>query len=212
MKAKIRFLLLSSLLLAGLIAVLLWLRQVDVVVGENGAPAVAEDSGYTPTVVPPLPAATAQNSASTENANAAIYDLDESEMDAWLPRLNSDAIASMQAARINGDPRAPKLSPSRPREMPTAAELADEEQYLAYEQRQEKRMYRAFVDASKQKTALIQQYIDQAEAGGISEEEVAFAREKIRKIEEMALKLQQEHPDIMQDSFKPEDNWLPAAN
>ncbi|MBU2040141.1 MAG: hypothetical protein KKH95_13440 [Gammaproteobacteria bacterium] len=211
MKAKIITLLLLGTG-AGLIAALLWLRQVDVLVGENNASPQTEEPAYTPTVVPPLQAPAAPDSASAKNAGNAIHDLDNSELDAWLPRLNSDAIASMQAARINGDPRAPKLSPSRPREMPTAEELSDEEQYLAYEQRQEKRMFRAFVEASKQKTALIQQYIDQAEAGGISEEEVAFAREKIRKIEEMALKLQQEHPDIMQDTFKPEDNWLPAAD
>lgn len=211
MKAKIITLLLLGTG-AGLMAALLWLRQVDVRVGENNTSPQAEESAYTPTVVPPVQVPVVPDSANGKTADSALHDLDNSELDAWLPRLNSDAIASMQAARINGDPRAPKLSPSRPRDMPTAEELADEELYLAYEQRQEKRMFRAFVEASKQKTALIQQYIDQAEAGGISEEEVAFAREKIRKIEEMALKLQQEHPEIMQDSFKPEDNWLPAVN
>lgn len=151
------------------------------------------------------------DTAAAESTAPAFPDLDNSELEAWLPRLNSDAVQSMANARVHGDPRAPAVHASKPREMPTAAELADEDLYLQYEQRQEKRMYRAFVEASKGKVALIQSYIDKAGAGGISDEEVAFAKEKIRRIQAMAEKLQQDNPDIMGDEFRPQDNWLPAA-
>ncbi|MBL4797712.1 MAG: hypothetical protein JKY50_09875 [Oleispira sp.] len=121
---------------------------------------------------------------------------------------NPEAIASMRQARLEGDPRTPKLGEYHQRETPTAEELDDHEQHLAYERRQQKRVYRAYVDASKIKTAQLRSMIEKGKAEGVSAEEIAFAEEKIRGIEEMAITLQQDHPDIMQDSYQPPTDWL----
>lgn len=118
------------------------------------------------------------------------------------------AIESMQQARLKGDPRAPKLGKHHEREVPTEEELGDHEQYLEYERRQQKRVYRAYVDASKIKTAQLRSMIEQGKAEGISPEEIAFAEDKIKGIEEMAAKLQQDYPDIMEDSYQPPADWL----
>jgi hypothetical protein len=69
-------------------------------------------------------------------------------------------------------------------------------------------VYRAYVEAAKIKTAEIRKMIEQGKEGGISDEEIAFAEAKIQGIEDMAAQLQQEHPDIMQDEYKPADDWL----
>jgi type II secretory pathway component PulM len=49
-----------------------------------------------------------------------------------------EAVASLRQARLEGDPRAPKLSKHHERELPTAEELGDHEQYVEYERRQQK--------------------------------------------------------------------------
>lgn len=122
--------------------------------------------------------------------------------------LNPEAIASMRQARLEGDPRTPKLGEYHDREVPSEEELGDHEQYLEYERRQQKRVYRAYVDASKIKTTQLRSMIEKGKAEGVSAEEIAFAEEKIRGIEEMASKLQQDHPDIMEDSYQPPADWL----
>ncbi|NRA24843.1 MAG: hypothetical protein HRU08_10305 [Oleispira sp.] len=119
-----------------------------------------------------------------------------------------EAVASLREARLKGDPRAPKLSQHHERELPTAEELGDHEQYIEYERRQQKRVYRAYVEASKIKTAQLRSMIEKGKAEGISDEEIAFAEEKIRGIEEMAIQLQQDHPDIMEDNYQPPADWL----
>ena len=121
---------------------------------------------------------------------------------------NPEAVASMQKARFEGDSRAPKLGEHHERETPTEAELGDHEQYLEYERRQQKRIYRAYVDASKIKTAQLRSMIEQGKTEGVSAAEIEFAEEKIRGIEEMAITLQQDFPEIMDDSYQPPADWL----
>jgi hypothetical protein len=121
---------------------------------------------------------------------------------------NPEAIASMRKARLEGDPRAPALGKYHQRDLPTEEELNDHELYLEYERRQEKRVYRAYVEASKIKTSQLRAMIAKGKAAGISEEDIAFAEEKISGIENMALTLQQDYPDIMEDSYEPPADWL----
>ncbi|WP_430461316.1 hypothetical protein ACQUQU_00600 [Thalassolituus sp. LLYu03] len=203
----------SMVAVAGVVAVVAvaLLQQTDVRILSGDA--TPEDGAADNSRRVPLMAASVTVAAnSAGDAQASPPDLDNTELEAWLPRLNSDAIASMAQARLQGDARTPPLSAPATRVMPTAAELADEELYQKYEMRQEKRVFRAFVEASQQKVAVIQSYIDQAEAGGISEEEVAFAKEKIRSIQAMADKLQQDNPDLMNAEYQPQESWLPAAD
>lgn len=121
---------------------------------------------------------------------------------------NPEAIASMRQARMEGDPRAPKLGKSPEREKPTKEELTDHGQYLEYERRQQKRMFRAYVEASKIKTAKIRSIIEQGKTAGISAEQISAAEDKIRGIEDMATQLQQDYPDIMEVSYQPPADWL----
>jgi len=131
------------------------------------------------------------------------------EVDEQPDTLDPDAIESLRQARLHGDDRTPNLNKSRERdELPTPEQMEDPELYQEYERRQQQRVYRAYVEAAKIKTAEIRKMIEQGKEGGISDEEIAFAEAKIQGIEDMAAQLQQQHPDIMQDEYKPADDWL----
>ena len=126
--------------------------------------------------------------------------------DSFIP--DPDAVASMRQARLKGDPRAPSLKEHHKRETPTEEELGNHERYLEYELRQKKRTYRAYVEASKIKTARIRSMIEQGKSEGISADQIAFAEQKILGIEEMATSLQQDFPDIMDEDYQPPTDWL----
>ncbi len=149
---------------------------------------------------------TTSQSSSTEQPSGQSDSNSDDIIENFTP--NPEAVASMRQARLKGDPRAPKLGEHHARETPTEEELGDHEQYLEYERRQQKRVFRAYVEASKIKTAQLRSMIEKGKAEGISAEEIKFAEDKIRGIEEMAITLQQEHPDIMEDSYQPPADWL----
>lgn len=147
------------------------------------------------------------NQVQTEEKSTPQYESKRDEIvEDFIP--NPEAVASMRQARLEGDPRAPKLGNHHEREKPTEEELGDHEQYLEYERRQQKRVFRAYVEASKVKTAQLRSMIEKGKTEGVSPEEIAFAEDKIRGIEDMAIKLQQDHPDIMETSYQPPADWL----
>ena len=148
----------------------------------------------------------ARQTPTEENSDTPYNNNRDNIVEDFIP--NPKAILSMRKARINGDPRAPKLAEHHEREVPTEEEIGDHEQYLEYERRQQKRVYRAYVDASKIKTTQLRSLIEQGKAEGVSAEEIEFAERKIRGIEDMALTLQQDYPDIMDDSYQPPADWL----
>lgn len=198
---------LAALLFAAL-TLLVFHQSADVVVISDEV--LTTQSSSAPVTKNSAPAAKVKQQDQDDSAE--LPELSDDDMEAWLPRLNSDAIASMAQARTQGDARTPPIIRSAPRQMPTAAELADDELYQKYEQRQEKRLFRAYVEASAAKIAVIESFIDQAEAGGISEEEIAFAKQKIEGIRAQSEQLLRDNPDLMADEFQSPDNWLPATD
>lgn len=120
-----------------------------------------------------------------------------------------EVVESLREARLNGDSRTPPLNQSRQRdELPSAEQLQDPELYQQYERRQQQRMYRAYVEASKIKVAELEKMIERGRREGISAEQIAFAEQKAQGIQQMAEQLQQQHPEIMADDFAPADDWL----
>ncbi|GGY47604.1 hypothetical protein GCM10011297_20530 [Bacterioplanes sanyensis] len=123
--------------------------------------------------------------------------------------LDPAAIESLRNGRLQGDARAPKLSPTIVRTAPTAAELQHHDAYLAYEQRQDKQLKRAYVEAAKVKVRELQNWIEKGRQHGISDEQIAQAQRKLEGIEAMAAELKQQHPDLLNDEFRPQQTpWL----
>lgn len=123
--------------------------------------------------------------------------------------FSEEKIAALRESRINGDDRTPTLNQTRVRdELPSSEELADPELYQQFERRQQNRMFRAFVESSKAKVLELEKMIEQGREQGISDEEITFAEQKIAGIKAMAEQLKQEHPEIMDDSYAPPEDWL----
>lgn len=193
--------LIPSILLSTLVLVIAWQPNAKLLFWQESV-SKAKISGTTQ-------AANSTNvelNSDTFATNDSAHEHRDETWENFIP--NPKAIESMRQARLKGDPRTPKLTKHHEREVPTEEELGNHEQYLEYEHRQQKRVYRAYVDASKIKTAQLRSMIEQGKAEGISPEEIAFAEDKIKGIEEMAAKLQQDYPDIMEESYQPPSDWL----
>lgn len=113
-----------------------------------------------------------------------------------LPEQQVDAAESMNAFRSKADPSVPPVVHSPPGEAATAAELADPKAYHRYEERQNQRIYDAYVKAAGTEIPKIQENIARARReGGVSEEEIRKAEEKVRRIQAMRDQLQADHPE-----------------
>jgi len=102
------------------------------------------------------------------------------------------AAISMAQAREHGDDRAPPMAPrhGEDREPPTQAELDDPARYQQYSERQERRVYSAYVKAADGLLPQLDRDIARARAeGGITPEQIAKAEEKRRRIAEMQAEL-----------------------
>jgi hypothetical protein len=140
--------------------------------------------------------------------SGAAHEASETEVE-----LDPAAIASLRNGRLQGDARTPKLSPSVKREAPPAQALSDHDAYLAYEQRQDKQLKRAYVEAAEVKTAELKGWIAKGRQHGISDEQIAQAQRKLEGIEAMAAELKQQHPDLLNDEFRPQQTpWLQSAD
>lgn len=110
--------------------------------------------------------------------------------------LDQYAIESMTDARLNGDDRAPPIGQSAESEKPSAEELESPELYLEYEARQEKKIYKAYIEAADIKIEMLEEQIEKAKEQGLSEEELEVGIEKVRRIKNMKEQLLLENPDL----------------
>lgn len=168
-----------ALFLLGMVLLGLWLRGNETVtaapVAESGnviMPARSAMSAPLPDVAP-VPAMPGQDSPLPE-----------------LSEWQADATQTMANAREHGDARQPALQRDAPRDMPTAAELADPEAYQRYEARQSERLKKAYVKAADAEIPRLQKDIEQAQQAGMSPEQIAEGEEKLRRIQAMRDQLQ----------------------
>ena len=181
-----------------LIAVLLGLSGLAVIWWFS-APLQVSQQTAAPEIAPPVVQPVIAQPAVITEQPAAEAEVDETRD---ISELDPDAIASLQQAREQGDERAPQIHSSTPRQAPAADVIADEIAYADYQTTQQKKMYRAYVEAAKDKVALLNRYIAKAkQQGDIAPDEIAAAEEKVRGIEEMAARLQRENPDLMLPEF-----------
>lgn len=171
-------------LVLGVVALGVWLRGNEVVPAAAPVTASSAAPSYLPGQGSSLPPATSV---------AAPLPGQDSPL-APLPETRIDAVASMSEARQHGDAREPAVVRDAPREMPTAAELADPEAYQRYENRQNQRLYKAYVKAADDEIPQLQQDIARARREGMSEEQLKEGEEKLRRIQAMRDQLQADHP------------------
>ncbi|WP_071871656.1 hypothetical protein [Atopomonas hussainii] len=120
------------------------------------------------------------------------------EQEANEPTLSpAEAITLMQVMAEQGDPRSPALLKTTPRRLPTAEQLADGEQYSAYEQEQLNDLLRSYTGIVND-IPEIKERIDQAEQlGERTPDEISEARAAVGQLEAMQTRLQQENPALL---------------
>lgn len=102
------------------------------------------------------------------------------------------AAISMSEAREHGDDRAPPIeaaSPDQAAPAPTPWELADEQRYLAYEQREQQRVRAAYLKAADEALPQWRAATEEARSRGLPAEDIAQAEEKVKRLEAMRAEL-----------------------
>ncbi len=124
-------------------------------------------------------------------------DVEENYPEEDITPLDSFAIESMENARLNGDDRAPPIVRGAQGESATPEELESPELYLEYESRQERKIYKAYVEAADIKIEVLEEQIAIAQERGMAEEELEVGIEKVRRIKEMKAQLLRDNPDLL---------------
>jgi hypothetical protein len=96
------------------------------------------------------------------------------------------AAVSMAQAREHGDDRAPPIDATAPDQAapsPTPWELADEQRYLAFEQREQQRVRAAYLKAAGETLPQWRAAIEEARARGMAADDIAQAEEKVKRLE-----------------------------
>jgi hypothetical protein len=159
-------------------------------------------------------AATKQLLHMSDVVGSAILDPVDEEVEENTPahyELDPLAIESLRAARTQGDARAPALSASAARVLPTVEELEDHDAYAAYEERQSKEVYRAYIRSAGQKAEFLREMIALARKDGLPEEQVREGEEKLRRIESMRQELLTQHPDLLAAEPEARQEFEPAS-
>lgn len=107
----------------------------------------------------------------------------EFEQEAQSYHFSKAKIASL-AARKEFDERAPIISPSQERELPSEQELADPELYLAFEAKHEQKFYQAYRHAAKSKLQDIDNFLQQNRAH-LSAEQKRIISEKQQALKQV---------------------------
>ena len=114
------------------------------------------------------------------------------------PELNAEeAQMLMQLMAEQGDPRSPALGERQPRQAATPAQLADPEQYRAFEEQHSRALIMAYTGGVKQIPAIRQRIEEEAQAGRRSAEEIDEARAALQQLEMLQSKLQREAPQLL---------------
>jgi len=86
---------------------------------------------------------------------------------------------------LGPDPRAPKLFRSLKPWLPTEEQLVSEESYESYLAGNRERMLSAYAVAVPEKVARLSEMLKRGEQAGLPEAELAFARDKIARLQQM---------------------------
>lgn len=114
------------------------------------------------------------------------------------PGLNADeAQMLMQLMAEQGDPRSPALGERQPRQAASAEQLADPEQYRAFEEQHSRALIMAYAGGVKQIPAIRQRIEQEAQAGTRNAEEIDEARAALQQLEMLQSKLQREAPELL---------------
>jgi hypothetical protein len=117
------------------------------------------------------------------------------------PRLNAqEAQMLIQLMADQGDPRRPPLGQLKPRQPASSAQLADPQQYQAFEDQQTRDQIMAYASGVQQIPAIRERIEQAAQSGERSQTELDEARAALEQLEMLQSKLQKERPELLPGS------------
>jgi hypothetical protein len=117
------------------------------------------------------------------------------------PQLNAqEAQMLIQLMADQGDPRSPTLGQLKPRQPASAAQLADQAQYNAFEEQQTRDQIMAYASGVQQIPAIRDRIEQAAQSGERNPTELIEARAALEQLEMLQSKLQRERPELLQES------------
>lgn len=156
-------------------------------------PAITSDSAPRP--APPAPTIAPIAPVTAPSGPMASGPVVEPEQE---PSLNiEEAQMLMQLMAEQGDPRSPALGERQPRQAASAEQLADPEQYRAFEEQHSRALIMAYAGGVKQIPAIRQRIEQEAQAGTRNAEEIDEARAALQQLEMLQSKLQREAPELL---------------
>lgn len=111
--------------------------------------------------------------------------------------LNLERVASFIGSELEGDKRAPPIGKPTPAPVPPPEALGRPDLYQSFERAQEEKIHRAFIAAAVEQEKALAADISKARATGMPPEQVAEGEEKLNKLRESRLQLQQRYPDTL---------------
>ncbi|MCR4507684.1 hypothetical protein NUV66_00090 [Pseudomonas sp. 32.2.56] len=167
------------------------------------APAVAPHATTPPSAairLPELPAALPMQQPAAI-PTPAEQPVEEPPSEAQLNAQEAQMLIQLMADQ--GDPRSPALGHLKPRQPASAAQLADPEQYRAFEDQQTRDQIMAYASGVQQIPAIRERIEQAAQSGERSQSELDEARAALEQLEMLQSKLQRERPEMLPTSAAP---------
>jgi len=117
-------------------------------------------------------------------------------------KLNSQAINSLEFARLNGDSRSPPINHRVPSQRANQQQINDPDQYNAYQADKKKQLIRHYVEAAQTKIDRLKEQVKKAKERGLPAEQLAEGEEKIKKLEEMVEQLNLQYPQALSEEAR----------
>ena len=117
-------------------------------------------------------------------------------------KLNSQAINSLEFARLNGDSRSPPINHRVQSQRANQQQINDPDQYNAYQADKKKQLIRHYVEAAQPKIDRLKEQVKKAKERGLPAEQLAEGEEKIKKLEEMVEQLKLQYPQALSEEAR----------
>jgi len=110
-------------------------------------------------------------------------------------KLDSQAISSLEFARLNGDSRSPPINHRVLNQRASQQQIDDPDQYANYQTSKKRQLIRNYIEVAQPKIDHLIEQVKAAKEKGLPAEQLAEGEDKIKKLEEMIEQLKLQYPE-----------------
>ena len=111
-------------------------------------------------------------------------------------KLDSQAISSLEFARLNGDSRSPPINHRVLNQRASQQQIDDPDQYANYQTSKKRQLIRNYIEVAQPKIDHLKEQVKAAKEKGLPKDELAEGEEKIVRLQEMIEQLKTQYPDL----------------